>query len=129
MALPTSPPATAPITAPPTGLKPAFLAMRPPVMPPATAPIPVPACWREPGAPQPATQPLTAMIRTKAPIQDRDVIMTTPPQLWRSLTGKCRGDCAALHPQPADIAALRPTQDAPRHWSARRAQDRHCSRN
>src|SRR6476620_9596565 len=116
MALPTRPPATAPITAPPIGLKPARLAMKPPVMPPATAPIPVPACWREPGALQPATKPLAAMIRTKAQIQDRDVIMAAPPRLWRSLTGKCRGDCAALHLQPADIAALRRQQDAPRRW-------------
>ena len=56
MALPTRPPATAPITAPPTGFKPEFLAINPPVMPPATAPIPAPACWREPGAPHPASE-------------------------------------------------------------------------
>ena len=51
-------------------------------MPPATAPIPVPACCREPGAPQPATRlpaAMMAMIRTKAEIKDRDVIIATPP--------------------------------------------------
>ena len=46
MALPTRPPATAPITAPPIGLNPARRAISPPVTPPATAPIPARALAR-----------------------------------------------------------------------------------
>jgi hypothetical protein len=77
MALPTSPPVAVPITAPPIGLKPVRLAIRPPVMPPATAPIPVRACCREPGAPQLAIRPL-APKTTRVLIEDRDVIAPTP---------------------------------------------------
>src|SRR6476659_3881453 len=98
MALPISPPATAPTTAPPTGLR---RASRPPVTPPATAPMPVPICCREPGAPQPATRLAVATTRTRAFIQDSDIM--APPPYAGDLIGKCRGGYAGLQSRPAGI--------------------------